>query len=103
MLTCEAESMPKPGIAWQKHREHIEDGKKYTVTTYSETDAKVISELEFTVELKDGGRYMCVASNEHGQNHHTIELNGSSFFYSLGDCYSPSKTIHTPYYTLRKS
>lgn len=77
MLMCEAEGVPRPGLAWQKQGHHIKHGDKYHLLVYSDTESKTVSELDFVVEIRDAGKYMCIASNQHGQNHITIKLEGT--------------------------
>jgi len=80
MLQCEAEGVPEPTITWQRHERYIKNTAKYQLATYSETDNKIISELQFKVDMNDSGKYKCIASNQHGQSHVSILLKGNPYF-----------------------
>lgn len=80
-LHCEVESVPKPDVKWQSHKgEFIETDWKHRIHMYADNENTIVTELDILVEMSDSGKYICSASNEHGQSHSAISLTGKLIF-----------------------
>ncbi|XP_070570382.1 muscle M-line assembly protein unc-89-like [Ptychodera flava] len=64
-IRCKVKGIPKPTVTWYKGWKHCQEGKEYTVTYEKDTDEHVFIIKES--KPKDGGKYVCKATNELGE------------------------------------
>ncbi|XP_068096243.1 hemicentin-1 isoform X2 [Hyperolius riggenbachi] len=69
LLDCSVDSNPAPTISWQKDGQVIKDGKHYQVLS----NGRYLQILN--TELKDTGRYICIAENVAGSAQKLFNLN----------------------------